>query len=553
MAESEDSDRVVDYYAILNVRKEANENEIKAAYRRMCMLYHPDKHRDPEKKKIAEELFSKIQKAYEVLSCPEKRGIYDIYGQKGLDAGWEVIERQRTPAEIREEYERLKREREERRLQELTNPTGSIVVNVDATDLFDRYEDTDFDGSFFPNIEVKSMSISQSIEAPLTSADTLTLAGSVNIKNGNGSGSVSVSARRVMSHRAWGSVTFEAGKGPQLTFRAFANVTQKSYCNAGIAFGSKGDAIIAAGSCMLARQLDRHTVGYITYQGGLQTAMSTTVIRETENSRAVFRVQLSLSDSFLLGSYTRKIEKNTKLRGTIKTGILGSMVLYGCERQISEHSNLAATVRVGIPDGVSLKLKLTRANQVYSFPIALSEEIHPAAIFYGTVVPVFVFWVVKVLIVNPFLKIEKERESEAKREKVAKQMAENKKEAENSIRLMQETCERIVEYESSRLGLVIVNAWYGHLVAMEESAQEIHRVPSKVIDVTVPVQCQVKDSRLFLTESSKSNLSGFYDPCPEEEKMLRIRYLFREAIHEVTVGDEEPVKIPKQSHKIQTS
>ncbi|XP_074625028.1 dnaJ homolog subfamily C member 11-like [Acropora palmata] len=42
MAESEDSDKVVDYYAILNVRKEANENEIKAAYRRMCMLYHPD-------------------------------------------------------------------------------------------------------------------------------------------------------------------------------------------------------------------------------------------------------------------------------------------------------------------------------------------------------------------------------------------------------------------------------------------------------------------------------------------------------------------------------
>ena len=44
----------------------------------------------------------------------------------------------------------------------------------------------------------------------------------------------------------------------------------------------------------------------------------------------------------------------------------------------------------------------------------------------------------------------------------------------------------------------------------------------------------------------QSNLSGFYDPCPEEEKMLRIRYFFREAIHEVTVGDEEPVKIPKQ-------
>ena len=56
-----------------------------------------------------------------------------------------------------------------------------------------------------------------------------------------------------------------------------------------------------------------------------------------------------------------------------------------------------------------LIFRLTRASQVYSFPINLSEEINTAAIFYGTVVPVAVFWIVKVLIVNPFLKMEKER------------------------------------------------------------------------------------------------------------------------------------------------
>lgn len=55
-----------------------------------------------------------------------------------------------------------------------------------------------------------------------------------------------------------------------------------------------------------------------------------------------------------------------------------------------------------------LIFRLTRASQVYNFPINLSEEINPAAIFYGTVVPVAVFWVVKMLIVNPFLKMEKE-------------------------------------------------------------------------------------------------------------------------------------------------
>lgn len=52
---------------------------------------------------------------------------------------------------------------------------------------------------------------------------------------------------------------------------------------------------------------------------------------------------------------------------------------------------------------------MTRASQVYNFPINLSTEIQPGAIFYGTVVPVAVFWVVKVLIVNPFLKMEKQK------------------------------------------------------------------------------------------------------------------------------------------------
>ena len=44
----------------------------------------------------------------------------------------------------------------------------------------------------------------------------------------------------------------------------------------------------------------------------------------------------------------------------------------------------------------------------------------------------------------------------------------------------------------------------------------------------------------------QSNLSGFYDLCRDEEKMLRIRYQFREVVNEVTVGDNEPVYgIPK--------
>lgn len=63
-------------------------------------------------------------------------------GVRGLETeGWEIVQRTKTPQEIREEYEHLAREKEERRLQQYTNPRGSITVNVNATDLFNRYDE----------------------------------------------------------------------------------------------------------------------------------------------------------------------------------------------------------------------------------------------------------------------------------------------------------------------------------------------------------------------------------------------------------------------------
>lgn len=73
-------------------------------------MYHPDKHLEPEAKKKAEGLFHKTKRAYEVLSDPRQRAIYDCVGTRGLETeGWELVQRTRSPQEIREEYERLER------------------------------------------------------------------------------------------------------------------------------------------------------------------------------------------------------------------------------------------------------------------------------------------------------------------------------------------------------------------------------------------------------------------------------------------------------------
>ncbi len=71
-----------DYYEVLGVAKEANEKEIKTAYRKLAMLHHPDKSDAPE----AEEKFKELSEAYAVLSDPDKRQKYDQFGHAGINS-----------------------------------------------------------------------------------------------------------------------------------------------------------------------------------------------------------------------------------------------------------------------------------------------------------------------------------------------------------------------------------------------------------------------------------------------------------------------------------
>lgn len=70
-----------DYYEILGLSRACNDDEIKKAYRKLAIKWHPDKHQDEAMKKQAEEIFKKVGEAYEVLSDKEKRAHYDRYGK----------------------------------------------------------------------------------------------------------------------------------------------------------------------------------------------------------------------------------------------------------------------------------------------------------------------------------------------------------------------------------------------------------------------------------------------------------------------------------------
>ncbi|GCB74146.1 hypothetical protein scyTo_0003233 [Scyliorhinus torazame] len=408
-----------DFYALLNVRREATQDELKAAYRRLCMLYHPDKHRDPDLKQQAETLFNLVHQAYEVLSDPQSRAIYDIYGKKGLDMeGWELVERKKAAVEIREEFERLQREREERRLQQRTNP----------------------------------------------------------------------------------KLEFGAGdiQGPLFGLKIFRNLTSQSFIttHCGLQFSSRG--IRPGLTTVLARNLDKNTMGYLQWRWGSQSAMNTSLVRDTKTSHLTIAMQLGIPHSFVLMSYQYKFQDDdqTRIKGTIKTGFFGTLVEYGAERKISRHSILGATVSIGVPQGVSLKIKLNRASQTYFFPIHLTDQLLPSAIFYATVGPLVVYFAMHQLIIKPYLQLQKEKELEKQRENSSSAVAVKKQEAEAAVRLMQESVRRIIEIEESKL--------------------------------------------------------GFYDPCVGEEKSLKVIYLFRGVLHQVMTADNESLRIPKQSHRVDT-
>ncbi|GFH21140.1 J domain-containing protein, partial [Haematococcus lacustris] len=94
-------------------------------------VFHPDKHIDQSKHSQAQEAFGRIQEAYEVLSNPHKRQIYDVYGRKGLAAGLEVGDALRSREELRREWEEFRGREAREKAEAAVVQRGSYQAKVD--------------------------------------------------------------------------------------------------------------------------------------------------------------------------------------------------------------------------------------------------------------------------------------------------------------------------------------------------------------------------------------------------------------------------------------
>jgi len=77
-----------DYYETLGIERNASDDEIKKAFRKLARQHHPDVHTGDQQKKVSEEKFKEINEAYEILSDQEKRRRYDAFGHAGAAQGF---------------------------------------------------------------------------------------------------------------------------------------------------------------------------------------------------------------------------------------------------------------------------------------------------------------------------------------------------------------------------------------------------------------------------------------------------------------------------------
>ena len=154
------------------------------------------------------------------------------------------------------------------------------------------------------------------------------------------------------------------------------------------------------------------------------------------------------------------------------------------------------------------------------------------------------------------------------REENKENLEARKKEAEEACALLADTISKRLESESALDDLVIIAAEYGKLppsnlesvrVLSPQGLKDLSKsIKSKLkfwktesdpvkeyIDVTIPVQSLVSNSQLHIASKlPKFNLLGFYDPCFGERKKLRVTYQFQGKVHQVTVGDNDPIDLP---------
>ncbi|ORX38669.1 hypothetical protein BD324DRAFT_599616 [Kockovaella imperatae] len=560
-------------YAILNLPRNASEAEIRDRYRSLASTFHPDRQRDDAARRAAHGRFQEIQRAYEVLTDPTKRMIYDMFGEEGLRTSWEVGHRVKTPAELRKHFEKQSNAKRQLEIDALVKSRGDMTVVFDARAVF-------LPKSVFPHPErLKHDAISRiqrtrpgriamkhSFEVPLSERTQFICAGQMIARNGQGGANVVGTIKHQFSPRLW----IEVGTGllpPRaLNMKGTYTVDENTY----VTVNAVAQTLAAPPrmSISLGRRIYAQTTGFITYKSGFfnlgswglslppQLALSdrsglsvgaTTANRD--GTGWTVETQAGLNDSHISADWSTRI-----LGVRVKLGVAGGSsdginAFVDAESKVSNTTRVGYMVQAEFAGGITARIRFARLGQRIAIPIVLAPNVNPYVLFGFTFVPAAGYAVLHHFYLSPRRRRRIKERVQELREENAEMIAQKKMEAHEAVQVMERPTALKLAAEQEKRGLIIISAHYGLASAFTERGRRETGGAEDIIDVTVPVQALVNDSRLIIPGGrGKHALLGFWDPCIGERKKLRIRYSFRDTLHEVTVDDTAAVRAPLKEH-----
>ncbi|GAX82917.1 hypothetical protein CEUSTIGMA_g10343.t1 [Chlamydomonas eustigma] len=572
-----------DYYAILNVSRDASQDEVTKAYRKLAFVFHPDKHPNQDLKDGAQEAFGKLQEAYEVLGDEQKRQIYDIYGKQGLNAGFELGERLKSREELKKEWEDFKKKQELDKTENSTVIKGQYQCKIDVTDLKRK------------GLLVRSISVTNSADAAVgKDGDVMLVQGQASVRNQVGTGGIIFGYTRQLSSTDTLGGLVILGMSPVGTLTSTRQLDVHTTASTVLSW-SPSDGL--GMEVRTTRQLPYGCSGAHSWVLGPQAAAGMSLQINCRGTTTALHGKLDIGAvTSISARVTMMVNNNLSIKAMARLGTSGIDLEVGASNRFSDQVSGYLGTQVGLM-GVVVKTRVVRLNQTVEIPILVSSHWDDwGALVLASVGPPILYLAASRYAVRPFL---------AWRRRVAEGVARKVHAEEVGVMLRAAGSERVLlapvaarkaKAEASRLvartaaaaaassggGLLILEAVYGVIseyrasltqqqqqqIAQTADEREVissSRVekeaskssdptqtqsppPASWVNVTEALQYLVVDSKLVLHPGvSKAGLMAFCDPAPHAaSKQLYVAYLdgVSHTVREALVEDMAGVVLP---------
>ncbi|KAL5521675.1 hypothetical protein ACEPAF_2423 [Sanghuangporus sanghuang] len=564
-------------YTVLDLPIFATEAEIKERHRALSLVFHPDRQHDERLKEIAKENFLEIQLAYEVLSDPFRREIYDILGFEGLEIQFPNNLKTLPVDELRPALRGYFYEHRAQQLQSQIDSHATVVCSLDARELFyDGWHARDWVTDLSERLtatRMRILSLRHTFSRHLGQQTKLQVISRVGLPvddEEDQDTSLDPGRFTLLRGNISGVITHRYSVTKQLQVRA--NLMNLRSLSVSWMHTDKLNILRVSVPLQLSpvfppitlsfrRRLFRNSltlgaVDCVLNQKGLPAVnigvTNPPVIRKGTTFASGWDAGFNLRGRMpgpttyfqwravlLPLSMILKIGSEFSFLGGLANTIEGSW------HSETEETDISSAV-VWNHDGVVLRLSVTHLGQTFVLPIRLSDENLSYLVILATLAQASAFALAEYFFLRKLRAktrtIRREEHEQAQQD----QHSQRKAEAEAVIKMLESAAHRSYETEKGRDGLVILEARY---FPIEDNGIPM---PDLGIDVTKAVQALVHNRQLYIPgESSKSLLRGFYDPLPECSKCLSVRYEFRGRMHYAEIGEHAPLVLPLESHLVE--